>query len=207
MAPDQVATYVDLEVKGEGATNRSARSQQVWEEWFKILDDSAQRESLTSMSDSKLSPVASDIAGIASGTYSVQQLPLTRVVIPDEKQGVLYLPDASLTAERIAPLVPFPTSAFPGQRVKVRVLKGTPSVAIDLAVTKPIVGAGGEIVVIGNADSFDVATSTIVYREPALAGQAAIIAKQLGLRSTPTEDPEQPENIDVSIILGSDFGS
>lgn len=91
--------------------------------------------------------------------------------------------------------------------MKVRVLKGTPSVAIDLTVTKPIVGAGGEIVVIGNATSFDVATSTIVYREPALAGQAAIIAKQLGLTTTSTEDPEQPENIDVSIILGSDFGS
>jgi len=207
LQPEQVAAYVGLEVKGESATNRSARSQLVWESWLELLDDPARREGLSALQDSVLSAVGSDIAGIASGTYSVKQLPLRRVVIPDEKQGVLFLPDAELTLQQIAPLVPFPTSAFPGQRVKVRVLKGTPSVAIDLAVTKPIVGSGGEIVVIGNADSFDVARSTIVYREPALADAATVIAKQLGLSATPTEDPAQPENIDVSIVLGADFGS
>lgn len=43
LTPDQIATYVDLEVKGEGATNRSARAQQVWEAWFKLLNDPASR--------------------------------------------------------------------------------------------------------------------------------------------------------------------
>lgn len=199
---DDLATYLTLEVPGEAATNRSARSQLVWEAWFKAVRGAR----ADAPDDPVVSGLSRTVAGLAGGTTSFLQLPLTRVVIPDEKMGVLYLPDPQATAERVGPLVPFPASAFPGQRIRVRVLQATAGVPIDVVVTKPLVAAGAEIVVIGNADSFGSRPSSVAYREPALADKATAMATAAGVRSAPVEDPSMPENIDVSIVLGTDLG-
>ena len=64
--------------------------------------------------------------------------------------------------------MPFPTSATPGGRVRVRLLDGEGDPEHVLRVAPLVVPAGTEIVVVGNADAFDYETTEIRYHHPTL---------------------------------------
>jgi hypothetical protein len=101
--------------------------------------------------------------------------------------------------------VPYPTSAFPGQRASVNVLNGTTNPDAIRAVAPKVVAAGGEISLTGNADSFDIATSTVQYSTPEAKAAAEAIAAELGLTATASTDAT--ESVDVTVVVGKDLSS
>ncbi len=105
----------------------------------------------------------------------------------------------------VASLVPFPTSAQPGDRVRVRLLDGLgdPGQAINLA--SVLVPAGAEIIVFGNADNFAYAISVVEYFDQAQSENAQAMAAALGLTSA-TFNSSGDTSVDVSIIVGRDLG-
>jgi len=102
----------------------------------------------------------------------------------------------------VARVVPFPTSAVPGQRARVELLNGTTDKDAALLVAPKVVAAGGEITLLGNADSFDVTATQVHYPVPEAREAAEEIASALGV--TATAAPASSGGVDVSVIVGSD---
>ena len=102
----------------------------------------------------------------------------------------------------VARVVPFPTSATPGQRARVELLNGTTKDGAALLAAPKVVAAGGEISLLGNASSFDVATTTVQYMAPEAKDAADAIAKALGVSATPATS--ESGGIDVRVTIGGD---
>lgn len=119
-------------------------------------------------------------------------------------EPVLFVADADSVRTLVATLVPFPTSAQPGDRVRVRLLNGLGDPGQALNVASILVPAGAEITVFGNADRFDHATSTVLYYDPAQQANAEVLASVLGLASASYSQTGETA-VDVTVIVGGDL--
>ena len=207
LSADEVADYLFLVNVGESIVNRPVRAAAVWEAWMERLAADA----ALAPSDTSLAPlgagepvaVAAVIAGLAQGRVDYQQLPVDRLEVPDQGGFAVYRPDAEGIADTLARLVPFPTSAYAGQRTRVRLLRGTADDQSALRATQPIVASGAEIRVLGNAGSVDVATTRVEFNSPAQRDAANQIAEQLGVGAA-TAGTES-DAVDVTVTIGADF--
>jgi hypothetical protein len=111
--------------------------------------------------------------------------------------------DPDAMRELLPALVPFPTAARPGGRVRVRLLDGAGDPGHVLRAAPRIVPAGSEIVVVGNANAFDYRTTEIRYHQPMLESAAKELRDALGAGRV-IADPRQTDAFDVTIVLGTD---
>jgi hypothetical protein len=102
----------------------------------------------------------------------------------------------------VARTVPFPTAATPGQRARVRLLNGTTNKNAAVLVAPKVVAAGGEISLIGNAESFDQPTTRVEYAVPEARAAAEAIATALGVKATKVA--KGAGSVDVDVIVGRD---
>ena len=68
-----------------------------------------------------------------------------------------------------------------------------------------LVAAGAEISVIGNARTFDVAQTTVVYHHADFEATAVAFAAAVGAPLVFEEDPNQP--VDLTVTIGSDYSA
>ena len=205
LEPSEIPRYLSMLNEGEPVVNRPFRAEQVWEAWMAKL----------ASADAPTLPVLPDILGddtvdlsaltkaLASGTVDFQQLPLERLVVPDMGGFAVYQPNEDAIARLMASVVPFPGSAFPGQRARVRLLNGTTDRSAALRSSQPIAAAGGQIVVMGNAESFDIAKTRVEYNVEAQKPAAESIATGLGAKASFTGT--ESDAVDVTVVLGADF--
>jgi hypothetical protein len=125
------------------------------------------------------------------------------VVESPDGEGTRTDVDHEAVTELISELVPFPTASRPGGRVRVRLLDGTGDRDHVLTAAPLIVPADSEIVVVGNADAFDYATTEIRYHHPTFEPAAEALQEALGA-GTVIDDPRQTDAFDVTIVLGPD---
>jgi hypothetical protein len=205
--PDQVAEYLSILDVGESIVDRPVRAAELWESWISRLatDRAAVPSDVTapSIADGDPVDVASIIGGLAKGQVSYQQLPVDRLEVPNSGGFAVYQPDAAGIADSISRIVPFPTSAFAGQRTRVRLLRGTTDEHATLRAAQPLVAAGGEILVLGNASSFRVATTRVEYNAPGQKSVAQEMAKRLGVGEATAGS--ESDAVDVTVIIGADF--
>lgn len=121
-----------------------------------------------------------------SGPLSAEPVGLIEIEIPvsDGNPISVYRVDIPATNELLPTAIPFPQSAFPGQRVGVKLLNGTTTEGTELRFAAAAVSAGGEIKVIGNGNRMDEATSSVVFLDEASAATAEAIADALGVEAT-----------------------
>jgi hypothetical protein len=206
LEPGRVAEYLAFVNEGESEVNRTVRAQVVWEAWMAQLAATpvTRPETVLDAVDGDTQvDLGTIIDELAAGTVSFQQLPLERVPVPGTNGFAVYRPDDAEVAALISRLVPFPASAFPGQRPRVVVLNGTSDTDAALRAAPPIVAAGGQIVVIGNATSFGLESTRVEYHAPRQADAARRIAEALGVPAAVAG--EQTEARDVTVTLGADF--
>ena len=84
-----------------------------------------------------------------------------------------------------------------------RLLNGTTDKAAVLRAAQPIAAAGGQIVVMGNAESFDIAKTRVEYNVEAQKSAAESIAVGLGVKASFAGT--ESDAVDVTVILGADF--
>jgi hypothetical protein len=117
---------------------------------------------------------------------------------------VTFLPDANSVAALMTSLVPLPTPANPGDRVRVRLLSGVGPVDVVKLLGASLVSADAQITIVGNADRFDHATTEIVYYDDAFASAAAELQQLFGVgQATKSTTPADSE--DVTVIIGKDL--
>ena len=134
--------------------------------------------------------------GLAGGPRQIATLP----VVESESglEGLDRLDaDPDATKELVSSLVPFPTAPYPGGRVRVRLLDGVGDPDHVLLVAPLVVPAGTEIVVVGNADTFDHETTEIRYHHPTFESAAEELRDALGAGRV-IDDPRQTDAFDVT---------
>lgn len=209
LEPSQFAEFLSYTDNNEGELNRSLRVNPLWE---RIITTYVQDPDLVATSVSAAAETLSlwDALGGAGGTDdALDSSEISIDVLPTEAIPMYVDPPASVSrVDQVAlgswvpATVPFPTPAFPGQRVIVSLLNGTSDAAVLKKVSPLVVAAGGSIGLTGNGMSFDVATTMVEYSNESNAESARRIAEQLG--AVPAMTDLLPSGVDVQVTVGKD---
>lgn len=202
LAPADVAGFLGFAGIGESPDRQMLRHLAVWDQLLTALKG----KDLSQLgaggdSNSGLSAVGELLAELEGGEISYEAVPLVQEPIPGTYFTAM-VPDPAALPAYVARVVPFPTSATPGQRARVELLNGTTKDGAALLAAPKVVAAGGEISLLGNASSFDVATTTVQYMAPEAKDAADSIAKALGVSAT--RATSESGGIDVRVTIGGD---
>jgi anionic cell wall polymer biosynthesis LytR-Cps2A-Psr (LCP) family protein len=195
----EVPRYLGLRNPGESDLNRLSRQQLVWEAWFAAVKASSNPNVVPGETASGLGRF---VRGLAKGNVQLSTLPVTAQ--NDSSGSESLLPDASRIGALMTAVVPLPTPASPGSRVRVRLLSGVGPVDVSKLLATPLVSLDSQITLVGNADRFDYASTEIVYYDDQFAASANALQQLLGvgqaIKSTTPADSE-----DVTVIIGKDL--
>ncbi len=198
---DQLTPFLGFEGVGEAPDSQLLRHEAVW----KQLLTSLKGKDLTQLgkgSGSNGSGAAVDLlTQLVGGEVSFETVPTAPKPIP----GTIFtafVPDSAALPTYVSRVVPFPTSAYPGQRARVELLNGTGRKEAALLVAPKVVAAGGEISLLGNADSFAVAATKVEYLAPEAKPAAEQIAATLGVRATQASSGSG--GVDIRVVVGAD---
>jgi LytR cell envelope-related transcriptional attenuator len=199
LSADQVGAWLGARVPGESDLARMYRQQLFWDAWVKAVAASHDPGVVPGEVDAGIGRF---LRGLAGGPTHMTVIPLTEHT--DTKGETDFVVDTHAMAALVDKLVPFPTGDVEGARTKVRLLDGTGD-PDHLARAAPlIIPAGTEIVVAGNAASFDHKETEIRYHNPTQKAAAEHIRKVLGVGKV-IDDARPTEAFDVTIILGTDI--
>jgi len=188
----------------EGELPRLDRQELFWDEWLPRV--AAEGENAV--------PGETDVGlgrfvrGLAAGDTDVVAFPVAKVT---PSYGELFEPTEDLADEVMATAVPYPQEPGIGRRVRIRLLNGTTTQGLAVLAAHPLVKAGGEIAVSGNAESFHEPKTRIIYATPRLRDKANSLRDALGVgvvekeSSAETQEPaDDADRIDVTVVLGAD---
>ncbi len=206
LQPDQVVDFLGFAGLDESEVNQALRQQVVWDALLSKLKgkDAATLQGVTPTTSDADGGFTAILPGLLEGQVSFDPVPLEAMNVPGTLFKV-YRPDPAALPSYVSRTVPFPTSGTPGQRARVRLLNGTTQQQAALLAAPKVVAAGGEISLLGNADSFDVQTTEVQYVVPEAKAAAEAIATALGVKAT--KSPEAAGSIDVDVIVGRDRAS
>jgi hypothetical protein len=212
LEPDEVGAFLSIVGEGESDLARIERQQSFWNAWLPLVAEGGD----AALPGEIGTGIGRFVRGIAQGDGSAEELPVTRVDGGSEAGGVgggdtmRFRADSASLGDFVARTVPYPAAAAPGGRIRVRLLNGTTDDGLTSLAARELVAAGAEIVIAGNASSFDVQTTRLVpARDPSLAEQL-----QENLGGGRVEDATSGQDdlaggedeIDVTVILGQDAG-
>jgi hypothetical protein len=198
----EVGSFLALARVGSDEVNRLTRHQAFWKAWLNNVAASANEQVVPGETETGLGRFVRTLA-VARVDYQV--LPVRRVEIPGS-DVVVYAPETEQVANLIAVIVPFPVGAPPGSRARVRVLDGTGTLDHGLPAAPLVVQAGGQVDQIGNATSFDIVDTQIVYYDDARKVDAEAMREALGV-GTVLQSVDQGDAVDLTIILGADYAA
>ncbi|MGB6057998.1 MAG: LytR C-terminal domain-containing protein [Microthrixaceae bacterium] len=209
LQPSEVQEFLTFSGFMELELNRALRARAVWTQ---VLDRVVESASSLELPDSAVqgAPLLAKLRGAAStgeggSPYSIEMLPTKDVPLYTSPPIVLDRVDADSMPAWVTQFVPFPTSAYPGQRWVVSLLNGTTDKNVIRSVAPRIVSAGGAIGLTGNGPSFDLAKSRVEYSTDEAKAAAETAAAQFGI--TPTKVDLMPSGIDVTVVVGKDLTS
>jgi hypothetical protein len=203
LQPADVMDFLAIRGDGEAEYARALRLTQVWTALLngftaqgtplEVPDGASEDETL----------FAEVLDGLGTSELSMQLLPTDDVPLNVQPPVSLDRVDEDAMATWVPTYVPFPISAYPGQRATVDLLNGTTNPDAITTVAPKIVTAGGEISLTGNAESFDIATSRVEYSSSTAKDAADAIAGQLGLSATRSDSSVR--SVDVTVVVGKDL--
>jgi hypothetical protein len=202
LAPADVGPYLATLEPGENPLNRVLRQELVWTAWYSALRRAPDSVRFGGELDRGL---ARFVPTIASGPGRLVTLPLVAASGPPAPgEATVFIPNDEAITALIPVIVPFPAGARPGDRPLVRVLDGSGRIEIITPAVRRVAIGGGQVVMVGNADAFDVAETQLLFADPALGDFARSVADALGVGSVQVIDYID-ENAELIVVLGTDF--
>lgn len=204
LAADDVGRFLATRSLQESELARVDRQELFWEEWLPRVaaegDDALPGESDVG--------VGRFVRGLAAGESNVEALPVAQV---QPANAELFGLTEDLAADLIAREIPFPQEPSVGSRIRVRLLNGTSESDLAALAAGPLVEAGAEIALSGNASSFDEPETRIIYSKARLRREANSLRDALGIgvveqaESDESVEPgDEADRIDVTVVLGAD---
>lgn len=202
-AAADIGPFLSTVDEGESELARLDRQELFWNEWLpRVAADGP--GAVPGETDIGLGRF---VRGLSAGTADVEALPVAAVTF----YGELFEIDEDLAAPVIAGAVPYPQESAVGSRIRVRLLNGTTEPALAVRAAQPLVEAGAEIAVSGNAASFGETQTRIIYGKERMRAKANSLRDALGVgvveksSSEETVEPaEEADRIDVTVVLGAD---
>jgi len=191
-----------LSTRSPGANDLSlmVRREAFWRAWLARVGDASELEGVVPGEvDSGLGRFVRTLAGdeVELTTLPVRAQPF------DDGAKVAFEPDIPAVEQLVARLIPFPAGPE-GRRARLAVLDGTGRLDAGLGAAVELARAGGQVQKVGNAASFDVAVTLIVYYDEAVRPFAERFREALGVGEIIRSD-ELNAAVDVTVTLGSDF--
>jgi hypothetical protein len=205
LPPEQVGQYLALRPESESDLNRLIRHQLVWQAWLGAV--AASPNPAAAVPGEGETGLGHFIRRLAAGPVVFETLPVGEVGAPDGT--VAFQPVTADIPALVARLVPLPTAASPGSRVRVRILDGARNPAVVQDVIHTLVPAAAQIVVVGNADRFTYAATEVRYdpqaREAALRLNH-FLNEFLGV-GTLESTSFGTDAFDVTVVIGRDLAT
>ncbi len=198
---DQVTEFLAFDGIGEAPDSQLLRHEQVWKQLFGALKGKDLSRISKDDASAPTGAVGDLFTQLVGGDMTFETVPTAPRTIP----GTIFtafIPDPAALPTYVSRVVPFPTSGSPGQRARVELLNGTTKEDAAVLVAPKVVAAGGEISLLGNADSFDIATTRVEYLAPEAKAAAEQIAATLGLKATKASATSG--GVDVRVVVGAD---
>ena len=186
---------------GEPDANRVLRQLRIWDAWLESIARADDPVAATLPFEEGLSPYLRSL-GLGAGDIVI--LPMEPVALDPEDAPFYILEDENgdgWLRDRALDMVPLPISTKSAVRPTVRLLDGTGDATNRDRSSGQMIAAGGVITVIGNAKSFGVNQTTVLYHRPEVAEQASIVAEALEVEAVFVDDVEQPTDLTVTIGL------
>ena len=199
LTPDQVGLYLRTRNYGEDDTNRLLRQEALWRSWLAKVSAAGTPDAVPGETDSGLAPF---VRTLAADQVDYQVLPVKVQARADAYAGV-FVPLTADVQALMAQAVPFPAAAPPGSRPRVRVLDGSGQLDHGLAAARTLAANGAQIDGIGNASSFDVATTQFIISGSDHQSQAEGLRDALGVGDV-VQSSDQSDSVDITVILGAD---
>lgn len=197
LTADQVGPYLSARDLADSPLVAVARQKAFFRAWLAAVAGS---DDPAAVPGEVASGIGRFVRGLASGPVHVDSVPVRE----DRRGEIVRLDvDAEAMAALVGTLVPYPTAGEPGGRIRVRLLDGAGDPRHVQEVAPSVVPADAEIVVVGNADSFDYEETEIRYHAPGLKAAASRLRAGLGAGRL-IDDPRQTDAFDVTIVLGTD---
>jgi hypothetical protein len=208
--PAEVGEFLWVTGDDESELVRLARHQRFWDGWLGEVAS----EGASALPGEAEAGLGLFVQGLTTGPRAVVEVPMTTAVGPVDAEQERLVVDPDTIGGIVAAEVPFPQEPAPGARTRISLLNGTPDEQVGQQAVMPLVGAGAEIAITGNASSFSEPETTIVYFDPAVRGQAHALRNALGVGrveeqalsegAEPAPVADDGERIDVTVILGAD---
>lgn len=221
LQPEEVEEFLSFYGYRDSESNRALRQELVWKALLGEAEPGSQAGSDAAASQGA-SPEAESAAAADSdsadpeiaaellddvrsgGGAQFSLVPMLAVPLNVSPPVTLYRIDQMAMPQWVAAEVPFPISAFPGQRARVELLNGTTdSSALQTAAPK-VVRANGEVAFTGNAESFDVAQTRVEWVRDEARVAAEQIASSLGVTATAATTEVDATSVDVVVVIGTD---
>lgn len=201
LQPDEVLEFLNVLGDDEPDSNRSLRFEQVWRAI--LTAGAALPGGLSVEGEGEAIDELEELVADLSSEFRFDQFPMEPIPIMADRPITLYRIDRDAMPDWVPEHVPFPVSAFPGQRARVELLNGTADSSALRSVAPAVVAAGGEIRLTGNAEAFDIAASRVEIGTPDAQVAGEQIAAALGVRVTERDDVSS--KVDVVVVVGRDL--
>jgi hypothetical protein len=195
LQPEEVDDFLAFTGYRESETARALRSAAVWEAVAGRVVAEADVPD-----DEDLVAFVELLARLDEPSTTYQVVPMTPVPLNVAPPVTIYRIDSEAMPAWVARNVPFPKAAYPGQLATVALLDGSGDAAALSRVAPTVVGAGAEIALTGNAESFDIATTRVEYHREEANAAAEEIAAALGV----TARAGDRSSVDVTVVVGKD---
>ena len=202
LQPSELADFLAFQGADDPAPNQALRAQLVWEQ----LLAAATGADLSGLPEGERSEgteapgFGASLESLVAGEQHFDLLPMDKIPVPDS-YFVAWMPDPEALGAFVADVVPLPQSPLPGARVSVALLNGTSDPEAISAAIPAIVRSGGEVTLVGNAESLELPTSRVVFSSPQAAETAQKIAVELGI---PATEGKTVEGAVIDVVLGAD---
>lgn len=197
---DEAAEVYRWRNPGEFEANRTERQLDLWQSWLLRVAAADIGGVAALPSETGVSPY---LRAFADGKSELEILPA--VPDPGVADTATYALDArgrEWLDEMATRMVPLRISPLGSPLPTVRLLDGTGDTVVRDAVLDRLADVS-EVLIVGNAASFDVAHTTVTYHAAEHRGAADAVARELGAEVVFSEQPDQP--VDLTVEIGTDW--
>jgi hypothetical protein len=198
---DDVSAFLLATEEGESDLTRMARHEAFWRSWIDAVAGSSDPDVVPG---ERQRGIGRFVRGLAAGAVTIDVPPVTPETTADGT--VAFRVEQVATIDLMEERVPFPAGPRLRTRPHVRVLDGVGADGLAVAAARDVVLAGGQVVVVGNSDTFDRDAATrVVYLDPIMAVAATTIADDLGVVAELGGGPDPDDAVDITVVAGSDL--
>lgn len=197
---EQVQAATEVLGPGESSLNRTTRQVGFWRAWLDAVAAAPDPKAVLPPFDTGL-PRFVRLLATGSTPASLEQAPFTESTF---KGVTLLAADVSGIRAITDRMIPYPQAYQPGARLLVEVRNGVGDLTRNEPMNRRIVAAGGQIVVLGNADAFGVAQSAVVFYNEENRERVTTFGRAIGVTNVQFVD-RPGSSIEATVTIGADF--